>query len=142
VSGEESELLLLLRNDWFQTITVFSLSPSFRHPENMNNILRNITANRILAELPVGEEMTLSYRIKPDMDPVAVGLHIVVDFTDTTKKRWYRSVGYSSVINIVANESSPMPDFKILALYGILALSGLLTFVLVRKGFSSTGNKM
>lgn len=47
-SGEEHELLMLLKNDWHQNITVFSVSPSFRNPDNMEQVLRNVPFVRVM----------------------------------------------------------------------------------------------
>lgn len=48
--GEEHELLMLLRNEWHQNITIFSVSPSFRNPDNMDQIIRNVLLKIYLKE--------------------------------------------------------------------------------------------
>lgn len=41
-AGKEHELLLLVRNDWALDITLLFVVPSFRDPNNMDVVLRNV----------------------------------------------------------------------------------------------------
>ena len=87
-------------------------------------------------QVPPGGEVTLAYRLRPEMDSVRVGLHVDVEYYDQTGRRMYRTQGFSGVINIKEAEGLRF-DIQIILMYTVLGIAGLAVIPLLQMAFFS-----
>ncbi|TPX45127.1 hypothetical protein SeMB42_g03438 [Synchytrium endobioticum] len=117
--GHATECLIGIRNRGIknETYTVFGLTGRLVNPLDFAHVVRNLTAFRYIVSLAPHEEATLPYTVKVDLDPMEVGMVVVVDYIDSAENR-FRGLGVSDIVTI----SSPLAtlDLQALSVYLLL----------------------
>jgi len=83
---------------------------------------------------PPGGEVTLAYRLRPEMDPVRVGLHVDVEYYDQAGTRMHRAEGFSGIITITEAEGLRF-DIQMILMYVVLGIVGLAAIPSLQKAF-------
>jgi hypothetical protein len=121
VSGQATECLIGMKNIGFknETYTVFGLNGVLVNPQNFSEIIRNLTAFRYIISIDPYEEATLPFKLKVDLDPMEVGMLVVVDYFDS-EDNILRGLGFQDIVKI----TSPIAKFDLeaLSVYIILIL--------------------
>ncbi|KAJ3333874.1 SWI/SNF and RSC complex subunit Ssr1 [Blyttiomyces sp. JEL0837] len=131
-SGEQTELLIGVKNVGASTQTLFSVSGSLTSPKNFSIPLRNVTAQRYSLPLEPKQEATVPFRFAAEMEPQDIGLVVFVDYFDNDEMP-HRVIAYQDVITVSAADSTF--DLAGISLLAILGGSGYFLFQYLYKAY-------
>ncbi|KAK9768315.1 hypothetical protein K7432_001117 [Basidiobolus ranarum] len=117
VNGEMNNMVINFANNADSELNVVSIQGAFVHPEDFNQVLRNLTTVKVNKKIAAGDIIELPFKFYADFSPTELGLVVSVDFADKAKTI-FNEVAHSDVVTLISNES--FFDLQILSVYLLL----------------------